>query len=56
MDGETDCLKESIEHHVEEEEGEMFEQAKNVLKEGESEHIGKMFIEGKKTFLEGMKM
>ena len=34
-------LKENVEHHVEEEEGEMFKKARNVLSEKEVEALGK---------------
>ena len=33
-------LKENIEHHVEEEEGEMFKQARKVLSKAEIEELG----------------
>jgi len=41
-------LKENIEHHVEEEEGEMFKQARRVLSEDEIETLGNRLQEAKK--------
>lgn len=41
-------LKENIEHHVEEEEGEMFKQARSVLSEEEIETLGNRLQEAKK--------
>ena len=41
-------LKENIEHHVEEEEGEMFKQARKVLSEDEIETLGNRLQEAKK--------
>lgn len=40
-------LKENIEHHVEEEEGEMFKQARQVLSEDEIEELGDRLQEAK---------
>jgi iron-sulfur cluster repair protein YtfE (RIC family) len=42
-------LKESIEHHVEEEEGEMFAKARNVLSEDEIEKLGERLQEAKQV-------
>ena len=41
-------LKENIEHHVEEEEGEMFKEARKVLSEDEIETLGNRLQEAKK--------
>ena len=41
-------LKENIEHHVEEEEGEMFKNARKVLSEDEIEELGNRLQEAKK--------
>ena len=41
-------LKENIEHHVEEEEGEMFKQARKVLSEDEIQTLGNRLQEAKK--------
>ena len=40
-------LKENIEHHVEEEEGEMFKKARKVLSEEEIEELGTRMEEAK---------
>jgi hypothetical protein len=40
-------LKENVEHHVEEEEGEMFKKARKVLSEEEIEELGARLEEGK---------
>ena len=40
-------LKENIEHHVEEEEGEMFKKARRVLSEEEIEALGDRLQEAK---------
>jgi iron-sulfur cluster repair protein YtfE (RIC family) len=42
-------LKENIEHHVEEEEGEMFKKARRALKEDEIEALGDRLQEAKQT-------
>jgi len=44
-------LKENIEHHVEEEEGEMFPKARKVLSEAEAEELGIRLEEAKKKEL-----
>jgi hypothetical protein len=41
-------LKENIEHHVEEEEGEMFKKARRVLSEEEAETLGNQLQEAKR--------
>ncbi|MEA2497866.1 MAG: hypothetical protein QOH26_271 [Actinomycetota bacterium] len=42
-------MKENIEHHIEEEEGEMFEIAKKVFDDDEMEELGRRMEERKKT-------
>jgi iron-sulfur cluster repair protein YtfE (RIC family) len=42
-------LKENVEHHVEEEEGEMFPKARKVLSEDEIEELGNRLQEAKQT-------
>jgi hemerythrin-like domain-containing protein len=42
-------LKENIEHHVEEEEGEMFKEARKVLNEDEIEKLGERLQEAKQV-------
>ena len=42
-------LKENVEHHVEEEEGEMFKKARAVLSEEEIEELGRRLEEAKGT-------
>lgn len=42
-------LKENIEHHVEEEEGEMFKKARKVLSEDEIDALGERLQEAKKV-------
>jgi hemerythrin-like domain-containing protein len=44
-------LKENIEHHVEEEEGEMFPKARKVLGEEEAEALGTRMEEAKEKQL-----
>lgn len=44
-------LKENVEHHVEEEEGEMFPKARKVLSEEQAEAIGTRMEEAKNTKL-----
>ena len=43
-------LKELVEHHVEEEEGEMFKKAKSVLSRAQEQEIGAAFLATKKQF------
>jgi hypothetical protein len=45
-------LKENVEHHVEEEESEMFQKARNVLTEEEITQLGEQMMEMKKTLQE----
>ena len=42
-------LKENVEHHVEEEEGEMFEKARKVLRKDEIEELGERLQEAKQV-------
>jgi len=42
-------LKESVEHHVEEEEGNMFKQAREALTEEQARELGERMAEEKKT-------
>ncbi len=49
--GKVTVLKENTEHHLREEEEEMFVQAKKILKDGEAEKMAIAFIEGKKELL-----
>ena len=42
-------LKENVEHHVEEEEGEMFQKARKVLSEDEIEELGNRLQQAKQT-------
>ena len=44
-------LQENVEHHVEEEEGEMFQQARQVLSEDEINRLGERMAEEKKRLL-----
>lgn len=44
-------LQSQIEHHVEEEEEEMFKKAKEILKEGEAERLAEAFLAQKKEIL-----
>jgi len=47
-------LKESLEHHMEEEEGEMFTHARKAFKKAELEELGIRMAELKKTALESL--
>ncbi len=47
-------LKENVEHHVEEEEEEMFKQAKSLLKDEEAKQLGEAFTELKKKLVAEM--
>ncbi|MGH8496110.1 MAG: hemerythrin domain-containing protein [Gammaproteobacteria bacterium] len=44
-------LKENVEHHVEEEEGEMFKQARSVLDDEQAREIGEQFEEQKQMLV-----
>ncbi|MEX0755996.1 MAG: hemerythrin domain-containing protein [Actinomycetota bacterium] len=46
-------MKENIEHHIEEEEGEMFKQARQVLDAAEIEKLGDRMAARKKSLLAG---
>ena len=48
-------LKENVEHHVEEEEGEMFQKARHVLSEDEINQLGAQMEEEKKRLQEQTK-
>jgi len=48
-------LKENVEHHVEEEENEMFQKARNVLTEDEIRQLGERMMEMKQTLQEQAK-
>ena len=45
-------MKENIEHHIEEEEGEMFKQARSVFDKAELEDLGKRMEQRKRTAAE----
>lgn len=47
-------IKENIEHHIKEEENELFKQAKHILKEGEAEALLEAYIEAKKSYSENL--
>src|ERR1051326_1407338 len=48
-------LQENVEHHVEEEEGEMFQKARDVLSEDEINQLGEQMEEMKKQLQQQMK-
>jgi hemerythrin superfamily protein len=48
-------LQENVEHHVEEEEGEMFQKARDVLSEDEIKQLGEQMEEMKKQLQQQMK-
>ena len=48
-------LQENVEHHVEEEEGEMFQKARDVLSEDEINRLGEQMEEMKKQLQQQMK-
>ena len=48
-------LKENVEHHVEEEEGEMFQKARDVLSEEEINQLGAQMEEMKKQLQQELK-
>ena len=47
-------LKENVEHHVEEEEGEMFKKAKKALSDDELENLGDRMAEQKREAIAGV--
>lgn len=51
--GRAKVLKELIEHHAEEEEGEMFEQARKSMSESELKELGEKMAERKKALMAG---
>ena len=46
-------IKENIEHHIEEEEGEMFKKARRLLEKDDLEELGERMEESKKASLRG---
>jgi hemerythrin-like domain-containing protein len=44
-------LKQSIERHIEEEEGKLFEKARNVLRQERAEEIAQQYIEFKRSYM-----
>lgn len=44
-------LKQSIDHHVEEEENKVFERARSVLSQQEAEEIAKQYVEFKRSYM-----
>lgn len=44
-------LKQSIDHHVEEEEGKVFDRARNALSPEEAEEIAQQYIEFKRSYM-----
>ena len=44
-------LKQSIDHHIEEEEGKVFERAQSVLSQDKAEEIAKQYIEFKRSYM-----
>ena len=44
-------LKENVEHHVEEEEGEIWAKAREILNEAEAQQLGEAFVAEKKKLL-----
>ncbi len=44
-------LKQSIDHHIEEEEGKVFERAQGVLSQEKAEEIAKQYIEFKRSYM-----
>jgi hemerythrin-like domain-containing protein len=44
-------LKQSVDHHIEEEESKVFERARNALSQEEAEEIAKQFIEFKRSYM-----
>lgn len=44
-------LKQSIDHHVEEEESKIFERARTALSQQEAEEIGQQYVEFKRSYM-----
>jgi hemerythrin-like domain-containing protein len=44
-------LKQSIDHHIEEEEGKVFERARSILSQEKAEEIAKQYIEFKRSYM-----
>jgi hemerythrin-like domain-containing protein len=44
-------LKQSVDHHIEEEESKVFERARNALSQEEAEEIARQFIEFKRSYM-----
>jgi hemerythrin-like domain-containing protein len=44
-------LKQSIDHHIEEEEGKVFEKARNVLSPEKAEEMARQYIEFKRSYM-----
>lgn len=44
-------LKQSIDHHIEEEEGKVFERARNILSQEKAEEIAQQYIEFKRSYM-----
>lgn len=44
-------LKQSIDHHIEEEEGKIFERARNLLSPEKAEELGQQYIEFKRSYM-----
>jgi len=44
-------LKQSIDHHIEEEEGKVFEKARNALSQEKAEEIARLYIEFKRSYM-----
>jgi len=44
-------LKQSIEHHIEEEESEVFEKARNILSQEKAEEMAQQYIEFKRSYM-----
>jgi hemerythrin-like domain-containing protein len=44
-------LRENVEHHVEEEENELFEQARQILSDDQAREVGRKFAEQKQQIM-----
>ncbi|HNW37247.1 MAG TPA: hemerythrin domain-containing protein, partial [Methanosarcina vacuolata] len=44
-------LKQSIEHHIEEEESKVFEKARNILSQEKAEEMAQQYIEFKRSYM-----